>query len=286
MARTGYSIEIVEPLGRKASVVHRRLRYTNLHTKVGDGYKGWPEHAPFDKIIVTCSPENIPKPLVDQLVEGGRIVVPLGERFQQVLYLFKKVDGKLERESLQATFFVPMTGAAEDRRQVLPNMARPRLVHAGFEQTIDSSNEPQGWFYVRRGRVVDDENPPEGKRSMFFETSTPGRDAHAMQAFGVDGRKTRQLDVSFWVRGVGIETDRTERRPANAVVEFYATNRSAVTSERFGPWTGDFDWTKKEARIDVPPTARLAVFGVGLFKATGQVWFDRVEIRAVDSNSR
>src|SRR5262249_14748693 len=71
-----YSIEIVESLGRSAAERLHRLKYNNVKTKVGDGYLGWPEHAPFDKIIVTCSPENVPKPLIDQLKEGGRLLVP------------------------------------------------------------------------------------------------------------------------------------------------------------------------------------------------------------------
>lgn len=71
-----YSIEIVEGLGRKAERTLKQLRYTNVFTKVGDGFKGWPEHAPFNKIIVTCSPEGPPQPLIDQLAEGGLMVIP------------------------------------------------------------------------------------------------------------------------------------------------------------------------------------------------------------------
>ena len=92
-----YTIEIVEKLGQQAAKTLRRLGYDNVKTKIGDGYQGWAEHAPFDKIIVTCSPENVPKPLVEQLREGGRLVVPLGKRYQQTLYLFKKVKGESSR---------------------------------------------------------------------------------------------------------------------------------------------------------------------------------------------
>ena len=92
-----------------------RLGYKNVHTKVGDGYLGWPEHAPFDKIIVTCSPEKVPQPLVDQLADGGLMVIPVGERYSQTLYLFAKKGGKLETEALLPTLFVPMTGKAEER---------------------------------------------------------------------------------------------------------------------------------------------------------------------------
>jgi protein-L-isoaspartate(D-aspartate) O-methyltransferase len=107
-----YTIEIVEPLARKAAAVFKKLNYKNVESKIGDGFQGWPEHAPFDKILVTCSPEKIPSPLVEQLREGGRMLIPLGERYQQTLYTLRKVDGKLVTESREPTFFVPMTGKA------------------------------------------------------------------------------------------------------------------------------------------------------------------------------
>src|SRR4029077_3124954 len=106
-----YSIEIVKPLGETADRTIKRLtkqyKYDNVHLKIGDGYEGWPEYAPFDKIIVTCSPENVPPKLVEQLAEGGRLLVPVGERFQQTLYLFQKIDGKLTKLALLPALFVP-----------------------------------------------------------------------------------------------------------------------------------------------------------------------------------
>jgi protein-L-isoaspartate(D-aspartate) O-methyltransferase len=88
-----YTIEIVEDLGKKAERQLKQLKYDNVHVRVGDGYLGWPEHAPFDKIIVTCSPESVPKPLVEQLKDGGRMIIPLGERYQQVFHLLEKQNG-------------------------------------------------------------------------------------------------------------------------------------------------------------------------------------------------
>ena len=148
-----YSIEIVEPLGLRAARTIKQLKYDNVFTKIGDGYQGWPEHAPFDKIIVTCSPEKVPPALVNQLKEGGRLVVPLGERFQQTLFLFRKIDGQLQREKLEATFFVPMTGLAEELRIRKDDSGRPKIVNGGFEQATDEG-EPNGWFYVRQAKVV------------------------------------------------------------------------------------------------------------------------------------
>jgi protein-L-isoaspartate(D-aspartate) O-methyltransferase len=107
-----FSVEIHAPLSARASKVHRELGYTNIHTRVGDGYGGWPEAAPFDAIIVTCAPQKVPAPLVEQLKEGGRMVIPLGDRFTQSVHLVQKRDGKLIDRELKPTLFVPMTGRA------------------------------------------------------------------------------------------------------------------------------------------------------------------------------
>jgi protein-L-isoaspartate(D-aspartate) O-methyltransferase len=117
-----YSVEIHEPLSRRATAVHQDLGYTNIHTRVGDGYVGWPEVAPFDAIIVTCAPQKVPPPLFEQLKEGGRMVIPLGDRFNQSVHLIIKKDGKRVDRELKPTLFVPMTGraleeAAPARRQ-------------------------------------------------------------------------------------------------------------------------------------------------------------------------
>ena len=110
-----YSVEIHEPLGKRAAQVHKDLGYTNIHTRVGDGYEGWPDAAPFDSVIVTCAPTKIPQPLVDQLKEGGRIVIPIGDRFNQIVYVGDKHDGSVKLKPLKPTLFVPMTG--RDQRE-------------------------------------------------------------------------------------------------------------------------------------------------------------------------
>jgi protein-L-isoaspartate(D-aspartate) O-methyltransferase len=107
-----YSVEIHRPLGERAAQVIKELGYTNVHTRIGDGYEGWPEAAPFDAIIVTCAPTKVPPPLVEQLKEGGRLVIPIGNRFDQVVHLMTKKDGKLTDQLLRPTLFVPMTGKA------------------------------------------------------------------------------------------------------------------------------------------------------------------------------
>ena len=94
---------------RRAAADLKRLGYTNVHVRVGDGYKGWPEAAPFDSVIVTCAPEDVPQPLIDQLREGGRMIIPVGSIHDQRLYLLRKQGGMITRETVLAVRFVPMT---------------------------------------------------------------------------------------------------------------------------------------------------------------------------------
>ncbi len=275
-----YTIEIVRPLGVRAAATLQRLGYSNIHARIGDGFAGWPEYAPFDKIIVTCSPENVPPVLVEQLAEGGQMVIPVGERFQQTLCRFRKVNQQLQREPLQETFFVPMTGKAESDRQVFPDLLQPELVHGSFETPLEDSEHPAGWYYVREGRVTPDERAPQGQHVLRFRNEIPGRSAHALQAFGVDGRSVRQLRVRLSVEGHEIEPGPAAEHHAQALVEFYAENRAAVGQAVLGPWRGTFDWQQRSQSVRVPAAARLAVIGLGLFGATGEIAFDAVAIEA------
>jgi protein-L-isoaspartate(D-aspartate) O-methyltransferase len=103
-----FTIEIFESLGKKAKQLFNQLGYNNIYTKIGDGYKGWPKHAPFDAIIVTAAPSNIPKPLKEQLAEGGRMIIPVGGDDVQELVLLKKRKGKIKQQSVLPVRFVPM----------------------------------------------------------------------------------------------------------------------------------------------------------------------------------
>jgi protein-L-isoaspartate(D-aspartate) O-methyltransferase len=110
-----YSIEIIEPLAKTAEATLQRLGYQNVHVKVGDGYKGWPEHAPFDAVIVTCAPDHIPQPLIEQLKDHGRMIIPVGPFGDQELYLLEKENGQLRQRSVTPVRFVPMTGEAQKK---------------------------------------------------------------------------------------------------------------------------------------------------------------------------
>jgi len=122
-----YTIEIIEALAQRAAADLKRLGYTNVHLRTGDGYKGWAEAAPFDSIIVTCAPERVPQPLIDQLKEGGRIIIPIGPAGYQELVLLRKRGGKLEQHAVLPVSFVPMTGKAkENPKPEAPNPKKDR----------------------------------------------------------------------------------------------------------------------------------------------------------------
>ena len=103
-----YTIEIIEPLARRAEADLKRLGYNNVKVLAGDGYQGWPDHAPFDAIIVTCAPDHIPQPLVEQLRNGGRMIIPVGALEDQQLYLLQKHGAKVEQQAILPVRFVPM----------------------------------------------------------------------------------------------------------------------------------------------------------------------------------
>jgi protein-L-isoaspartate(D-aspartate) O-methyltransferase len=112
-----FSIEIIEALGRAAEKTLREQGYGQVRVRIGDGYAGWPEEAPFDAIMVTCAPEAVPQPLIDQLKVGGRMIIPVGGPFAQELVLLEKTADGLRRTRVLPVRFVPMTGKAREAEQ-------------------------------------------------------------------------------------------------------------------------------------------------------------------------
>jgi protein-L-isoaspartate(D-aspartate) O-methyltransferase len=112
LARAVYTIEIVEPLGIQAAQRLTTLGYANVEVRVGDGYHGWDEHAPYDAILVTAAASHIPPPLIRQLKAGGRMVIPVGAAFmvQQLMLVEKNADGSISTRQILPVRFVPLTG--------------------------------------------------------------------------------------------------------------------------------------------------------------------------------
>ena len=108
-----YSIEILPELGENAAALLTELGYDNIHVRIGDGYQGWPEMAPFDAVIVTAAPDHIPQPLVDQLAVGGRMIIPVGDDYQRLTLILRTSEGVEVIDDLPVRF-VPMTGEAQE----------------------------------------------------------------------------------------------------------------------------------------------------------------------------
>ena len=108
-----FSIEIIEPLAQRAMDTLRQLGYRNVRVRLGDGFSGWPEAAPFDGVIVTCAPEHVPTPPVKQLKDGGRMLIPVGPPGDQELFVLQKREGQLVKLAVFPVRFVPMTGAVQ-----------------------------------------------------------------------------------------------------------------------------------------------------------------------------
>ena len=277
-----YSIEIVRSLGERAERTLKKLNYKNVHTKVGDGFKGWPDAAPFDKIIVTCSPEDIPQPLVDQLVEGGLIIVPMGERHQQTLFLMRKRDGKMEREALRPTLFVPMTGRAEDAREVLPDGSNPTLLNSDFEEGMDDNGFVNGWYYQRKLELVEDKLSPGGNFHIKFSNDVPGQHAHVMQGVAIDGRLVSKLRIGGSFKSEDVVAGPHRNDLPAIVLTFYNNNREELGSQYFGPFEGTQAWKNYDREIRVPVGCREAILRVGLFGATGSASFDNIIIKKIE----
>jgi protein-L-isoaspartate(D-aspartate) O-methyltransferase len=297
-----YTIEIVKPLGERATRTLKRLKYTNVHTKVGDGYQGWPEYAPFDKIIVTCSPEKVPPKLVEQLREGGRMIVPVGERYQQTLYLFEKKDGELKKLALLPVLFVPMTGKAEDGREVLPDGSRPSIGNGGFEEVVpkppSATETPEtagptavtgakemalvGWYYQRQLTVVESPDAPQGERYITFNNHEPGRPAQALEGVSVDGRKVGELNVSAWIKAKDVRAGNNADQLPTIWITFYDDNRMQCGQGFVGPWRESFDWRKVSEKIRVPSKAREAIVRIGLAGGVGELSMDDLKIMAAE----
>lgn len=273
-----YTIEIVNRLAKRAERTLQRLEYDNVHVRQGDGYAGWPEEAPFDKIIVTCSPEAIPQPLVDQLAEGGTMIIPVGERYQQNLYRVTKLNGTLVKEPLQATLFVPMTGAAEEQRTVQPDPAQPKINNGDFEEVFGEARLPAGWHYLRNVQTKQAEG---GNHYLSFENDEPGKPTRALQGLALDGREVRTVRLSARVQAANLRPNPAEGLYPAIVLTFYDERRAAIENHVLGPWQASFPWRTEVKDFQVPPDCREAIVRLGLLGGTGRLDIDNVELQAM-----
>ncbi|QDT02772.1 Protein-L-isoaspartate O-methyltransferase [Rubripirellula lacrimiformis] len=290
-----YSIEIVQELGEQAKQTLTRLGYPNVSTRIGDGFLGWPDAAPFDKIIVTCSPESVPQPLVDQLREGGQMIIPVGERYQQTLYRMTKQDGKLVRQPLRPTLFVPMTGEAEDERQLKPDPANPTVINGDFQQAAQGDQKDlvdyvPGWYYGRQVQRVSEngadgteENSAAGDQAFArFTNQTPGLSSHLLQGIAISGLDVSMIRLAGKCRTSDVQKGPTSEAMPMVAITFYDKLRQDLGTFWIGPFRGSRPWRSSSRLVRVPPQTKEAILRVGLFGATGTADFDEVSIQKVD----
>jgi protein-L-isoaspartate(D-aspartate) O-methyltransferase len=224
----------------------------------------------------------VPEQLVEQLRDGGRMVIPVGQRYQQTMYLLRKTNGKLENEALRPTLFVPMTGSAEDNRKLKPDPDNPSLINGSFETDADDNGFAVGWYYQRQAQQVDGDDAPDGKRFMKFENTTPGRDCHLMQGLALDGRNVSRVRLRGWCRtGTTVATDQRSEGP-RVVITFYDEHRRDLGQWWLGPWYANESWRHQQKDIVVPKRAREAIVRIGLFGATGTASFDNIELKRLN----
>ena len=281
LVRDVYTIEIVDSLARRARRTLRQLKYTNVHVKIGDGFQGWSEHAPFDKIIVTCSPEDVPLPLIDQLKEGGRMVIPVGERYQQTLCLMSKQDGQLIQDELRPTLFVPMTGKAEARRRTQPDPLQPRVINGNFEEELTASGLIPGWYYQRQSQREADSTAPVGNHVVTFQNDLPGRPSRALQGLPVDGRVIRALTISAWIKHEQVTSGGAPEMLPLIAISLYDERRQELGRWWLGPWQGSRDWRQVSKQIRIPQQAREGILRIGLFGSTGTFSLDELKLDSI-----
>jgi len=271
-----YTIEIVESLGKQAAERLKRLKYTNVFARIGDGYLGWPEHAPFDKIIVTCSPENVPKPLVEQLRDGGKMIIPLGERYQQVFHLFEKENGRLKATRLINTLFVPMTGESEAQRTLKPDPLHPQIRNGGFETDENQDGYPDHWHYQRL-LTVDPTGGPDGSPCVVYENSEPGRPGQSLQGMAIDGTKIGNLNVQVTYKMENSRNGPEAYEKPALMLHFYDDQRRVIAEPGI-PFSDSREWVRVSRTFPVPQKAREVILRVGLNGATGKLWADNVSV--------
>ncbi|MDR1483971.1 MAG: protein-L-isoaspartate(D-aspartate) O-methyltransferase [Planctomycetaceae bacterium] len=291
-----YTIEIVEPLGKKADKLLHELGFDNVKVRIGDGYKGWAEAAPFDSIIVTCSPESIPEPLIEQLREGGKIIIPLGERYQQTFYLCTKVNGKLVKELLAPALFVPMTGEAEEKRQIQPDPKNPKIIGGDFEE-VRNDNTPIGWHYSRNVSILSNQigngtvlptkipsgkffarftsNPPKNKNPQTKQTP---EFSQILQGFPIDGNEIKTITINYFARGINIVPLNGRSQTPTGIVLLFDELRDQIAEIPICQVRGSFNWKQFAQTLNIPPKTKEAILLIGLPAAFGTLDIDNLKI--------
>jgi protein-L-isoaspartate(D-aspartate) O-methyltransferase len=205
-------------------------------------------------------------------------VIPLGERYQQTLFVMHKHDGRLVVERREPTFFVPMTGKAETLRVSTEQAAMTELVNGDFETQLEGG-KPAGWYYLRQATLEPRDGQNGASQVLAFVNRVPGRGSQALQAIGVDGRQVSELTVSLMVEGKELGPGQSPDQLPKVLVSFFDEDRNPAGEQMVGPFKGTFAWNRRTARLKVPENARVAIVAVGLLGGTGELACDEIQVR-------
>jgi protein-L-isoaspartate(D-aspartate) O-methyltransferase len=203
------------------------------------------------------------------------MIIPVGERYQQMLYRMRKVDGKMERESLQPTLFVPMTGQAEDNREVSPDPANPKLLNASFEEDLIKDFHVPGWYYQFGCTVLTGDGFPMGRRIVEFTSQDPEQPSMLLQGLPLDGRVIKRVKLGGWIRTDNVRLAGLDRTKSPSVaIQYFDEKRNRIGINYVGMLQGTNAWKLHVDEFRVPPLTREAIISVGLLGAVGTAQFD------------
>ncbi|MEZ6068361.1 MAG: hypothetical protein R3B90_22200 [Planctomycetaceae bacterium] len=212
------------------------------------------------------------------------MIVPLGERYQQVFHLFEKRGGELKETKLLPTLFVPMTGRSEQQREVRPDPRHPALVNGGFETSTLEEGKADSWHYQRRSELVS-ENAPEGSQYLRFHNDDPGRGAHILQGLAIDGRSIGSVVISLKMKLTDIRPGVEEYERPGLSIHYFDARRLPLGVAQIGPWVTETpDWTQVRNQLTVPRGCQEAILQVGLNGATGTLCLDDLKLQPQPRN--
>ena len=193
----------------------------------------------------------------------------------------RKVGGKLEREALQPTLFVPMTGAAEDAREVAPDPKNPQLVNGSFESPLINNTKIPGWYYPFGCVAVQDANAPNGTQAVEFRSNDHKSPSMLLQGLAIDGTVVKKIKLGGWISTEAVIHGKSKEDLPSIAIQYFDGNRNRIGYNYIGASQATRKWKKEDKILTVPPATREVIVSIGLFGCIGVARFDDIFIEAV-----
>jgi len=190
----------------------------------------------------------------------------------------RKVDGKLEREALQPTLFVPMTGAAEEAREVVPDPKNPKLVNGSFELPLINGSKIPGWYYQFGCVAVQNANAPNGPQVIEFRSTDSKSPSMLLQGLAIDGSVVRRIKLGGWIETENVTIGKSKEESPSIAIQFFDGNRNRIGYNYIGGFHGSRKWKKEDKVLPVPTATREVIVSIGLFGSVGVARFDDIFI--------